>query len=144
MIFLLSPKGQVFDVVLADYLLGSIDGFAPYFQVSTHNNIQRVKEKKEREAKRRRNKIEETRENKRRERKNHTLIFFKDKLFERLKPHTKKDLYFVGMEPLPDTADSSQGIHFYLFFLIYFILFSFISSLLFLLSHFPPLFLLVF
>jgi hypothetical protein len=24
--------GQVYDVVLADYLLGSLDGFAPYFQ----------------------------------------------------------------------------------------------------------------
>jgi len=57
-------KGQTFDVVLADYLLGSIDGFAPYFQ---------------------------------------------DKLFERLKPHTKKHLYFVGMEPLPDSADTVQG-----------------------------------
>lgn len=57
-------KGQVFDTVLADYLLGSIDGFAPYFQ---------------------------------------------DKLFERLRSHTKKDLYFVGMEPLPDTADTPQG-----------------------------------
>lgn len=34
----------------------------------------------------------------------------KDKLFERLKPHTKKHLYFVGMEPLPDNATSAQGI----------------------------------
>jgi len=25
-------KGQVFDVVLADYLLGSVDGYAPYYQ----------------------------------------------------------------------------------------------------------------
>jgi len=57
-------KGEVYDVVLADYLLGSIDGFAPYFQ---------------------------------------------DKLFERLRPHVKKHLYFVGMEPLPDSAESTQG-----------------------------------
>lgn len=26
-------EGQVFDTVLADYLVGAIDGFAPYFQV---------------------------------------------------------------------------------------------------------------
>lgn len=26
-------KGRVFDTVLADYLIGAIDGFAPYFQV---------------------------------------------------------------------------------------------------------------
>jgi len=57
-------KDEVYDVVLADYLLGSIDGFAPYFQ---------------------------------------------DKLFERLRPHTKKHLYFVGMEPLPDSASTPQG-----------------------------------
>ncbi len=31
-------KGQVYDVVLADYLLGSIDGFAPYFQVTTSHS----------------------------------------------------------------------------------------------------------
>ena len=103
-----------------------------YQLIITYKELKKKRKKKLKE--------EETRENKRRERKNHTLTFFKDKLFERLKPHTKKDLYFVGMEPLPDTADSSQGIHFYLFFLIYFILFSFISSLLFLLSHFPPTF----
>ena len=26
-------KDRVFDTVLADYLIGAIDGFAPYFQV---------------------------------------------------------------------------------------------------------------
>ncbi|CAN0558261.1 unnamed protein product, partial [Ectocarpus sp. 8 AP-2014] len=25
-------EGQVFDTVLADYLVGAIDGFAPYYQ----------------------------------------------------------------------------------------------------------------
>lgn len=29
-------EGQVFDTVLADYLVGAIDGFAPYFQVIFH------------------------------------------------------------------------------------------------------------
>lgn len=26
-------NGRVFDTILADYLIGAIDGFAPYFQV---------------------------------------------------------------------------------------------------------------
>jgi hypothetical protein len=30
-------QGKIYDVVLADYLLGSIDGFAPYFQVPIPN-----------------------------------------------------------------------------------------------------------
>lgn len=30
-------EGQVFDTVLADYLVGAIDGFAPYFQVKSKN-----------------------------------------------------------------------------------------------------------
>lgn len=32
-------KDRVFDTVLADYLVGAIDGFAPYFQVSNGRPI---------------------------------------------------------------------------------------------------------
>lgn len=56
--------GDVFDTVLCDYLLGAIDGFAPYFQ---------------------------------------------DQLFARLRPHVGQTLYAVGLEPLPDRADTQAG-----------------------------------
>lgn len=56
--------GERFDVVLADYLLGAVDGFAPYFQ---------------------------------------------DQLFERLRPLVAGRLYAVGLEPLPDAAESEGG-----------------------------------
>ena len=32
-------KNQVFDVVLADYLLGSLDGFSPYFQIDLFRRL---------------------------------------------------------------------------------------------------------
>lgn len=48
---------QSFDVVIADYLLGALEGFSPYFQ---------------------------------------------SKLFGRLKPHCKNNLYVIGQEPLPN------------------------------------------
>jgi len=32
-------KGRVFDVVIADYLLGAIDGFAPYFQYKLFDRL---------------------------------------------------------------------------------------------------------
>ena len=56
--------GQVFDTVLADYLLGAMDGFAPYFQ---------------------------------------------DRLFTRLCPHVGGRLYVVGLDPIPDQADTAGG-----------------------------------
>ena len=31
-------------------------------------------------------------------------------MFERLKPHVGKVLYFVGMDPLPEKADTPQGV----------------------------------
>ena len=34
-------EGEVFDVVLADYLLGAIDGFAPYFQARLFERLRR-------------------------------------------------------------------------------------------------------
>lgn len=33
-------KDRVFDTVLADYLVGAIDGFAPYFQVKSCRPMQ--------------------------------------------------------------------------------------------------------
>lgn len=56
--------GRSWDVVLCDYLLGALDGFAPYFQ---------------------------------------------DRLFQRLRPHVSGELMIVGMEPLPDQADTEAG-----------------------------------
>jgi len=58
-------KGEVYDTVLADYLLGAIDGFAPYFQ---------------------------------------------PELFHRLRQVTRKQLYFVGLEPyVTDEPESVDG-----------------------------------
>ena len=55
---------EVFDTVLADYLLGAVEGFAPYFQ---------------------------------------------DQLFARLRRHTRRDLYVVGLAPYPDVAETPGG-----------------------------------
>ena len=55
--------GESYDTVIADYLLGAVDGFAPYFQAQ---------------------------------------------LFGRLRPHVRKRLYVIGLEPFPDRA-SDEG-----------------------------------
>ena len=39
-------NGECFDIVIADYLLGAIDGFAPYFQVNYLEDLKRhIKDK---------------------------------------------------------------------------------------------------
>ena len=57
-------KDEVYDTVLADYLLGAIERFAPHFQ---------------------------------------------DQLFERLRPHVGKRLYFIGIEPILEPAPTIGG-----------------------------------
>jgi hypothetical protein len=58
-------KGQQFDWLLEDYLLGAVEGFAPFFQ---------------------------------------------HKLYQRLRPHVRKGLLLIGLEPHPETVPADAEI----------------------------------